>query len=509
VPRDEPAAPSTPPAPTAPQPPVPPAPSSWPPQPQSPVPAQQAPTQPTQQQAPITQPQPATPSAWPTAPPSAAFGGATPPVAPPGGGWGYPGQPASPAPESGWPSNAPSTSTGKRVLAAIAALALVLFSAGVGAAVATAMHKDSTQNASSTFPNLPGFGNNGNGSGNGNPFGNGSNGSGSNGSGSSSTGSGSLNANAIASQVTPSIVNVNTTLAQGRAAGTGIIISSSGLMVTNNHVIADSTSIKVDIGGTGNTHSAHVLGYDVADDVALVQIEGVSNLKVAQLGDPSQVNVGDPVVAIGNALGKGGSPAVTQGKVTALNQDVTAGDASGGTTETLHNMIQIDAPIQPGDSGGALVNADGKIIGINTAAAGGRFRQQSGSNVGFAIPITNAISITDQIQKGDESNGVHIGARALLGVSVKDANDPTSGVQSPVSSGAAVVTVQSGSAAAAAGIQVGDVVTAIDGNAIQDQNGLHLSLTKYHPGDKVSVEWVDSGGQQHTASVQLGEGPPA
>jgi S1-C subfamily serine protease len=439
-------------------------------------------------------------------------------VAPPGGGWGFPGQPASPAPAGGWPTNTPANNnTSKRVLAVIAALALVLFSAGVGAAVATAMHKDSTQNASSTFPNIPGFGNNGgnsggSSSGNGNPFGNGSsNGSGSNGngsgSGSSSTGSGSLNANAIASQVTPSIVNVNTTLAQGRAAGTGIVISSDGLMVTNNHVIADSTSIKVDIGGTGNTHSAHVIGYDVADDVALVQIEGVSNLKVAQLGDPSQVNVGDPVVAIGNALGKGGSPAVTQGKVTALNQDVTAGDASGGTTETLHNMIQIDAPIQPGDSGGALVNADGKIVGINTAAAGGRFQQQSGSNIGFAIPITNAISITNQIQKGDESNGVHIGARALLGVSVKDASDPTS--QSPVSSGAAVVTVQSGSAAAAAGIQVGDVVTAIDGNAIQDQNGLHLALTKYHPGDKVSVDWVDSGGQKHTASVQLGEGPPA
>jgi S1-C subfamily serine protease len=412
------------------------------------------------------------------------------------------------------PSKTSSTNTGKRVLAVIAALALVLFSAGIGAAVATAMHKDSTQNASSTFPNFPGFGNGGtgNGSSNGsNPFGNGSNGGGSNGSGSgsSSTGSGSLNANAIASKVTPAIVNVNTTLAQGRAAGTGIVISSSGLMVTNNHVIADSTSIKVDIGGTGNTHSAHVIGYDVADDIALVQIEGVSNLKVAEIGDPSQVDVGDPVVAIGNALGKGGTPAVTQGKVTALNQDVTAGDASGGTTETLHNMIQIDAPIQPGDSGGALVDASGKVVGINTAAAGGRFQQQSGSNVGFAIPITNAISITDQIQKGDESNGVHIGARALLGVSVKDANDPTSGVQSPVSSGAAVTTVQSGSAAAAAGIQVGDVVTAIDGNAIQDQNGLHLALTKYHPGDKVSVDWVDSGGQKHTASVQLGEGPPA
>jgi S1-C subfamily serine protease len=309
-------------------------------------------------------------------------------------------------------------------------------------------------------------------------------------------------------------VNVNTTLAQGRAAGTGIIISSGGLMLTNNHVIADATSITVDIGGTGDTHSAKVVGYDVADDVALVQIDGVKNLTVAELGDPSSVNVGDPVVAIGNALGQGGTPKVATGKVTALNQTVTAGDQGGGNTETLHDMIQTDAPIQPGDSGGALIDASGKVVGINTAAAGGssRFQQQTGANIGCAIPIDNAISIAHQIQTGDESNGVHIGARALLGVSVQAANDPSTslgGTQPATDSGALVTNVQNGSGAGAVGIQQGDVITAIDGSDIKDDQALHLALTKYHPGDHVQVTWVDSSGTKHTESAQLGEGPPA
>jgi S1-C subfamily serine protease len=285
-------------------------------------------------------------------------------------------------------------------------------------------------------------------------------------------------------------------------------------MLTNNHVIADATSITVDIGGTGDTHSAKVVGYDVADDVALVQIDGVKNLTVAELGDPSSVNVGDPVVAIGNALGQGGTPKVATGKVTALNQTVTAGDQGGGNTETLHDMIQTDAPIQPGDSGGALIDASGKVVGINTAAAGGssRFQQQTGANIGFAIPIDNAISIAHQIQNGDESNGVHIGARALLGVSVQAANDPSTslgGTQPATDSGALVTNVQNGSGAGAVGIQQGDVITAIDGSDIKDDQALHLALTKYHPGDHVQVTWVDSSGTKHTESAQLGEGPPA
>jgi S1-C subfamily serine protease len=453
---------------------------------------------------------------WPTWPPTA------PQPTQPNTGWGWgaaaPQQPAS------WPPPQPheaSTAKSKRIAAIVAAVALVLASAGIGAIVAVAVrgNNNAQQNASSQFPNFPNFpftpgnGNTGGSSNNGSNGGLGVGNGGSSNNGSSNSGSGSLNSNDIASKVTPAIVDINTTLGQtGRAAGTGMVISSDGFILTNNHVIADATSIKVTIGGTGPTYDGKVIGYDVADDVALVKINA-SNLKTITIGDPSTVHQGDPVVAIGNALGKGGSPAVTQGKVTALNQDVTAGDP-GGVSETLHGMIQIDAPIQPGDSGGALVNANAQVIGMNTAAAGGQFTVQSGSNIGFAIPLNNAVQITNQIQAGNETDKIHIGDRALLGVEVRDAGSQSqfgdnNSNTAPVDSGALVVGVADNSAAGDAGIEVGDVIVKVDGQTIDGQNALHLALVKYHPGDKATIEWVDTSGNHHTASVPLKLGPPA
>jgi S1-C subfamily serine protease len=417
---------------------------------------------------------------------------------PPYGGWAGPGSPYPGGHPGQWP--APKPTPAKRVVALIAAIALVIASAGIGALVAVAVHKDSPTSSASgnngfTFPTFPNFGNGNNG----------------NGGGSSST-SGPLDANAVASKVTPAIVNINTTLDGGRAAGTGIVISSNGAVLTNNHVIADATSIKVDIGGS-NSHTAHVVGYNVRDDIALLQVDNVSNMATVTLGDPSSSHIGDPVVAIGNALGKGGSPTVTQGKITAVDQDVTAGDAQGGLTETLHHMIQIDAQIQPGNSGGPLVNAQGQVIGINTAAASGRFSQQTGSNIGFAIRIDSAIGVVRTIQSGKEIDGVHIGGeRALLGVRVSspDQVSPTAPFNvAPVDSGAVVVGVEPNSAAATAGIQAGDVVVAVDSQNIEDQNALHLALTEFHPGEKVPVTWVDANGDRHTETVTLGSGPPA
>jgi S1-C subfamily serine protease len=445
------------------------------------------------------QPAPSTPESWPAQPPAwppqapPSWPPSPPPPGPPGGGLGpVPGTPAE-----GWPAPPSRSSAAKRVAAAVAAIALVLASAGIGAFVAVAVGHDARP-LTVTAPTLPVS-----------PFTPGTSGNGSGG----STSPGTFDANVIASKVIPAIVNITTTTTQGRAAGTGMVVSASGEVLTNNHVIADSTDIKVDIGGTGNTHSAHVVGYNVADDVALLQIEGVSNLPTVKFGDPSKVNIGDRVVAIGNALGRGGTPAVVQGKVTALDQEVTAGDPVGGTTETLHNVIQIDAPIQPGDSGGALVNTRGEVIGMNTAAAGGRFRQQSGNNVGFAIRADNAVTIVRQIQSGVGSDKVHIGGkRALLGVRVSDIDNPGLTLPSnvaPVDSGALVIGVEGTSAAGGAGIKTGDVVVSVDGTTISNQNGLHLALTKYQPGDEVRVGWVDTLGATRAATVKLGEGPPA
>jgi S1-C subfamily serine protease len=390
----------------------------------------------------------------------------------------------------------------------VAALALVLASAGVGAGVAIAVHNNSNPQTFSAAPSN-GFNNNGNANNGTNPFGGidgGNNGTGNNGTGGTiPSGTGTLNENAIAAKIDPALVDINTTLAQGRAAGTGMIISSTGEILTNNHVIADATSIKVTIGGVGATYDAKVVGYDVTEDVALVQItDKVSNLPTVTFGDPSKVQIGDPVVAIGNALGKGGTPSVSQGRVTRLDQEVTAGD-QGGDQETLEGMIQINAPIQPGDSGGALVDDGGSIIGMNTAAAGGgNFNSDAGSDVGFAIPIDHAVSIVSQIRTGTETAKVHIGDRALLGVQVQDLNGQTT----PVSTGALVVGVQAKTGADNAGIQTNDVVVAINGTPVTNSASLRTLLVPLHPGDSVKVGWVDANGGQHSASVKLIVGPP-
>jgi S1-C subfamily serine protease len=410
------------------------------------------------------------------------------------GGWGpppgwaaaTPGQPRS-VPT---PTAAPSSTMRKRGLAIVATIALVLASAVIGAGIAVALHDGSKAtpfSAGLVQPNTPT-----------NPSGSG---------GSPSSGTGSIDVKAIEDKVDPAIVNINTTLANGRAAGTGMLISSTGEILTNNHVIADATSIKVVIGGKGDSHNAKVVGYDVSHDVALVQItDDVKDLPTIVFGDPSKVQVGDSVVAIGNAGGVGGTPSATSGQVTALDQQVTASDGQGNQ-ETLEGMIQIDAPIQPGDSGGALINRDGQIIGMNTAAAGSRgfsFDNPGGSNIGFAIPIDNAVHIVSQIRSGNETDTVFIGDRGLLGVQIQDIN----GQQSPVASGAYVEEVQPGSGAEQQGIQTGDVITQADGKPVTDSASLRQALSHFHAGDSVNVVWVDNAGTQHNASIKLVQGPP-
>jgi S1-C subfamily serine protease len=414
------------------------------------------------------------------------------------GGWGPP--PGWAAATPGWPPSAPAPATSpapastmrKRGLAIVAAVALVLASAGIGAGIAVAVHDGSKATPFSAGLVQPNTGTRPNSSGN---------------NGSSNPGTGSIDLNAIAAKVDPAIVNINTTLANGRAAGTGMLISSTGEILTNNHVIADATDIKVVIGGKGPSHEAKVVGYDVTRDVALVQItDNVKDLPTIVFGDPSNVKVGDPVVAIGNAGGIGGTPTASSGNVTALDQQVTASDGQGNQ-ETLEGMIQIDAPIQPGDSGGALINSDAQIIGMNTAAAGGgrfSFDTPSGSNVGFAIPIDNAVHIVSQIRSGNESGTVFIGDRGLLGVQIEDIN----GQPAPVSSGALVAGVQPGSGADQQGIQTGDVVTEVDGKQVTDSASLRAALSHFHAGDSVKVVWVDTAGSRHEAGVKLVLGPP-
>lgn len=313
-------------------------------------------------------------------------------------------------------------------------------------------------------------------------------------------GGGSADPSGVAAKVTPGIVNINVTLSgNGGAAGTGMVITSTGEVLTNNHVIDGETSMTVQLPSTGKAYAAHVLGYDLTEDVALVQIEGGGNFTTVNIGNSSTVAVGDAVVAMGNALGKNGDPAVTSGHVTALDRTITASDQSGADSETVSGLIQVDAPIQPGDSGGPLATSSGTVIGMDTAAESSGQSSQAASTLAYAIPINKAISIVRQIQSGKTTDLVHVGnTRALLGVGAQDS-----------AGGVKVIQVQGGSGAAQAGITVGSLITALGGQSIGTNADLRNAIVKHEPGESVSVTWTDPGGQSHTATVTLSTGPPA
>jgi S1-C subfamily serine protease len=326
----------------------------------------------------------------------------------------------------------------------------------------------------------------------------------------SSGGSGNQNTGAIESSVDPAVAVVNTTLAggQGEAAGTGMVLSSSGEILTNNHVIENASDVRVQIGGRGRNYPADVLGYNVSEDVALLKVDGVSGLDTVKTDET--VSVGEPVVALGNAGGRGGTPDASSGSVRAVGQTIQVADSSG--SQTLRNLIQIDASLEPGDSGGPLVDADGQVVGMNTAASngGGGFRLRTGSGEGYAVPIKTAVSVADQIRTGEGSGDTHVGERAFLGVSIRSQGSGSGSRNGSASRSSAVVgSVQSGSPADDAGIQQGDTITSLAGKRTSSIDDLTSALAPHHPRDKVDVAWTDVSGDHHTAQVTLASGPPA
>jgi S1-C subfamily serine protease len=321
---------------------------------------------------------------------------------------------------------------------------------------------------------------------------------------------GTVNAQAIAAKVDPAIVDINTVIqtssGNGAAAGTGMIITSSGEVLTNNHVVDGSTSISVTIAGRAGSYTAHVIGVSPTSDVALIQIEGVSGLPTVTLADSSSVKPGDPVVAIGNALGAGGTPSVTQGQVNAIDQTITASEGNG-KSESLSGMIQEDATIQPGDSGGALVNSSGQVIGMITAGEAQGFRTSS-STVGYAISTNSALAVVNQIRSGQATTGIFIGPVGYIGVSIRDLT-PAIAAQVGISAtaGPLVWAVQAGSPAEQAGITRLSVITAVGGTAVDSSTTLGDALHAYKPGASVAITWIDPNGGSHTKNVILTTGP--
>jgi S1-C subfamily serine protease len=354
---------------------------------------------------------------------------------------------------------------------------------------------------------------------------------------------------AIVNKVAPGLVIINTTLQYNgeQAAATGMVITSSGLVLTNNHVIEDSTAITART-ATGHQYQAKVVGYDVTGDIALIQLEGASGLRTVPLGNSSSVTTGASVVAMGNAEGQSAIVPVT-GQVTAINQTITAGDQGGSVTEeTLHNMIETNADIVSGDSGGPLADTAGDVIGMDTAGNDGGFAVQQ-SATGYSIPINNALAVVQQIRSGQASSTVTIGYPPFMGVYIgqgansnpqaqaeqqngglggnsfggQGGNGSGSGSQgcytsdrnlatptsiANVSSGTLILGTICGGPAAAAGLTAGSVITAVDGQAVGSPESLTGAVSKFRPGSVISITWVSPSGQRTTSSLKLTQGPP-
>jgi S1-C subfamily serine protease len=326
---------------------------------------------------------------------------------------------------------------------------------------------------------------------------------------SSSTASGSTDVSSIADRVDPGLVDIDTTLGyeEEEAAGTGIVLTSSGEILTNNHVIDGATSISVTDIGNGKTYTATVVGYDTTKDIAVLQLRDASGLQTASIGNSSNVSVGETVVGIGNAGGTGGTPSAAGGTVTALDQSITASDESSGRSEQLTELIETNADIQAGDSGGSLVDSSGQVIAMDTAASAGFSYSTGGQSSGYqsyAIPINEAISIAKEIEAGTSTSTIHIGTTGFLGVEI-ESNAQIGG--SSVS-GATVAGVVTSSPAQTAGLAAGDVITSVDGQSVDSAEGLSELLEPYAPGDKVTVAWTTTSGLTETATVQLTSGPP-
>lgn len=316
------------------------------------------------------------------------------------------------------------------------------------------------------------------------------------------------------------VLLVETETAAGEAAGTGMVLTASGLALTNYHVVEDSTEVRVTVADTGATYTATVVGKDATKDVAVLQLRDASGLDTVTVNDDG-TELGEAVAAIGNGEGQGYLTAVA-GVLEATNESITT-QASDGSGESLSGLLVTDADVVPGYSGGPLVDADGEVVGISTAAS-------TGSEInGYAIPIDTALAIANRIVSGDESGTVDIGPDAAIGVAVVAAGTATAtqpygenaygaygydggtsgsaatgtAGQTPAS-GAGVVEVTAGSAAAAAGLTEGSTIMSLDGVDIGGYGDLSEVLSGHEPGDNVAIAWTDAAGAAHTGTVALG-----
>ena len=283
------------------------------------------------------------------------------------------------------------------------------------------------------------------------------------------------------------------------AAGTGVVLSADGTVLTNNHVIRGATTIRVRV--SSRRYSARVLGYSLESDIAVLKLRGASGLDTATFGRSSIVRRGQSVTAVGNADGQG-TLVVSRGSVVALGRKITVHDEQGESHE-LAGLIQTDAELHPGESGGPLLDARGRVIGIDTAASTG-FAFHSGSNEGYAIPIDRALAIARQIRAGRESATVHVGPTAFIGIAVHASGYYRNGYLT----GVRVDNVVAGGPADRIGLQRGDLIMTIDGTRVATPADVARLVARRHPGDTIRVTWIKGSGDRSSGNARLATGPP-
>jgi S1-C subfamily serine protease len=276
-----------------------------------------------------------------------------------------------------------------------------------------------------------------------------------------------------------------------------MVLTPSGEILTNNHVIRGATAIRVTVPATSRSYAAKVVGYDVSDDVAVLQLAGASSLETVAVGNSSTLKPGRRVTAVGNAGGTG-RLRTTTGTVTGVGRTITVSDESG-VTARLTGLVETNAGLEPGDSGGPLLDAARKVVGMNTAASVGFDFQRVSSSDGYAVPINRAVAIARLIEAGKASATIHVGATAYLGVEVA----PGYGTL-----GALVAGVVPGGPADTAGLAPGDTILSVAGRTISSPEALGALVRTKKPGATVAVTYLDEVGAGHTVRVRLGSGPP-
>jgi S1-C subfamily serine protease len=298
---------------------------------------------------------------------------------------------------------------------------------------------------------------------------------------------------------TQGVVTIVSTLdydSSHESAGTGMILTADGLVLTNNHVVQGSTSIEVTDETTGTAYTATVVGTDATNDVAVLQLADAHGLTPVEVDSSGGVAVGDAVHSTGNAGGTG-DLVTAEGSVLATDQAISVASETGSGTESLSGLIELQSDVVAGDSGGPLRDADGEVVGIVTAASSG-----AAPITGYAIPVSHALSIARQIVSGEGSSTIQLGLPAFLGAQI-------SGTATGTGTGVPIAGTVAGSAAEAAGLVAGDTVTALDGTPVADATALTAAVQAHDAGDQVQVTWTDASGAGHTATVTLGEGPAA